>query len=117
MNPTSSSANTLVGSAIARVRTFPIRLIGSTLCFLAICSGTSLSTSGSGSTCATVMAGIAYCFDRNETRLSSVMKLRRTRIVPSLSALPFCSASARWSWSGLMSFSATSRSPRRDRLP
>ena len=42
MNATSSSANTLVGSAMARVSELPMRLTGSTSYFRAMGAGTSL---------------------------------------------------------------------------
>jgi hypothetical protein len=70
---TSSTARTLVGSAMARVRTFPVRLIGKTWRRSASWVGTSLSTSGSMSSWDSVTAGTLYCCDRKASSRSSVM--------------------------------------------
>src|SRR4030095_6721189 len=57
MNEMSSRAKTFVGSAMARASEFPIFLTGITSYFLAMGAGTSLSTSGSMSSWASVMDG------------------------------------------------------------
>ena len=94
MKATSSSANTLVGSDIASVSVPPMRLTGSTSYFFAMCAGTSRSVSASMSRLVSVMDGMPYWRDRKPISCSSLMKPRRTRIEPSLSVLPFCSARA-----------------------
>ena len=85
MNPTSSSAKTLVGSPMASVSWLPWRLMGRTSYLRAICSGTSLSTSGSMSSWESVIDWMPYCRDRNAISFSSVTKLSLTRMEPSLS--------------------------------
>src|SRR6266542_1147537 len=113
MNPTSSSAKTLVGSAIASISVLPWRLTGRTSYLRAICSGTSLSTSGSMSSCESVIDWMPYWRDRKAISFSSVTKLSLTKMLPSLSLDPFCSWSARANCSLSMSPSRTRRSPRR----
>ena len=113
MNAMSSSANTLVGSAMASVRVPPIRLTGSTSYFLAMWGGTSRSVSASTSRLARVMEGMPYWRDRKPISCSSVMEPWRTSTEPSLSALPFCSPRAWRSWASVMRPSATRRSPSR----
>src|SRR5438093_999397 len=54
---TSSSANTFVGSDMARVSALPVRLMGITSYFLASCEGTRRTTSGSMSSCERVIGG------------------------------------------------------------
>ncbi len=44
------------------------------------------------SSLASVIEGMPYWRDRKPISCSSLMKFRRTRIEPSLSVLPFCSA-------------------------
>src|SRR5262245_20874082 len=113
MKPTSSTANTLVGSAMASVSWLALRWIGRTSYFRAICEGTSFRSSASMSSCESWIDGMPYCFDRNAISWSSLIRLSRTRIDPSFSLVLFCSARARWSCSWSMSPSRTRRSPRR----
>jgi len=95
MKPTSSNAKTLVGSPMASVSWLPCRFTGRTSYLRAICSGTSLRTSGSMSSWESVIDWMPYWRERNAISFSSVTKLSLTRMEPSLSLEPFCSWSAR----------------------
>src|SRR5437870_11132055 len=74
MKATLSSANTSVGSAIARVSMLPTRLIGRTACFLAICAGTRFRASGSISSCETAIEGTPYWRERDPSSCSSATR-------------------------------------------
>src|SRR5712691_6765768 len=113
MKPTSSRAKTLVGSPMASVSVLPWSLTGRTSYLRAICSGTSLRTSGSMSSWESVIDWIPYWRDRKAIRFSSVTKLSLTSMLPSLSLEPFCSCRARASCSLSINPSRTRRSPRR----
>src|SRR5262245_30304719 len=113
MNEMSSSSNRLMGSAMARVSVLPRRLTGRTSYFLAIVVGTRRSTSASTSSWDSVIEGIPYWCERNPMSCASVIIPRRMRTEPSLSVVPFCSASALRSCSGESRPSATSKSPKR----
>ena len=99
MKEMSSSANTLVGSAIASASEFPIRRTGSTSYFFAIAAGTSFRTSRSISSCERVMDGTPYWRERKPISCSSLMNPSRIRMEPSFSVEPFCSTRAFWSCS------------------
>ena len=72
MNEMSSRANTFVGSAMARASELPIFRTGMTSYFLAMGAGTSLRTSESMSSWASVIEGTPYCRERNPISCSSL---------------------------------------------
>ena len=113
MNLISSMAKMLLGSAMATVRTLPVRLMGMTWCFWAISDGMSLMTVASISKCERLMEGTPYWRLRKDVMSSSLMNPSLTRLPP-IRPPPVCCCWRAWfNCSRVIRAAFTNISPRR----